>query len=652
MRVTIEIIRRPYAGNDYLSMAEPVLITRREALSECIIYEPRGKRGGNKPMQRTFSHMRKRRMIAYDLETTNICEGTPTIKYLTAYADAQTIGTKRHAPVNVSIAIRGADRHDALAQCLTMLETYLLIPENNGARFVAWNGNKYDAMLLAQALLLSSDWELHPFLTRSKTLRGLRVVGLNGKIKLSFEFLDGMAMTGLDTVGMPLQKFLALFAPDYAKHDLDFSKEEFDADNLRHVAYAERDSEGLFHAMQACNAKMVELTGNDLQTTMGRAAIKYLISQMPEGKKVWRPRGDVFDVIHATAKRGGYVWIVKPYQGRVWKYDLNQAYAGAMRDCQLPCGSLLDVDTYQPGMPGVYRCVISRATRSLIPFYFKFADTGAANFTCGDPVETWLLSNEIEHLQTDGWTVNVSAGHVWADHFDLADMVSRLEQMRFTDPAGPSGPLGIMVKMAGNSSYGKTLERLDGISLVLARQQPAGYEKYDTLGDVPIYARDDGPQYEPYHQPQLGAFITAHVRIQVRQAALGAAEHFIYADTDSVTFSAPVTHLNIDPCKYGFWKVETAGEEYTIIAKKVYAGVDGVKHAKGLRTRELTYADFVGWIAGQVPSQRQLQRVNCLKMLGGHTMFSYLTRRGTDVRRLKSVEFDGNYFLPKTRKGA
>lgn len=619
-------------------------------MAECNIYEQGRKRGALRPMQRSFKQFKRKRMIAYDIETTNIAAGTPQIRYITAYAGETVLSvgakTKRYEPFSLSIPVHGRDRIESLWRYLDILETYLLVREYNKVRFVAWNGNKYDALLTAQALLLNGNWQIHPFLTKSKSVRGMRVLGVGDKAGLEFEFLDGMAMTGLDTVGTPLKAFLKKYAPDYAKLDLDFSKEEFDPDNPEHVAYAERDSEGLWHAMQNVNERMIALTGNELQATMGRAAIAYLISQMPEGKKVLRPHEEAFDIIHDRAKRGGYVWIAKQYKGKVWKYDLNQAYAGAMRDCQLPCGSMVGVDTYQAGKPGVYLCTIERKQKSAIPFYYKRASDGAANFTNGSRVQTWILSTEIEHLLMDGWTVDASEGYMWNDSFDLSDMVNHLERERFSDPEGPSGAHGTLVKTVGNMSYGKTLERLDGISLVLAKQCPEGYVKYAQMGEEPIYAKDEGQVQAPYHQPQIGAFITAHVRIQVREAALAMPEHFIYADTDCVVFSAPATHLDVDPRRYGAWKAETEGVEYTFIGKKVYYGADGSRHAKGMRIRDLSDAQFAQWYEGKAPAQTQLQRVNFLKMAAGQDMFRYLNRRGTDVTKLKTVHFDGQNFSP------
>lgn len=621
-------------------------ITRAEAMADIIVYEPGYKKSrGNKPLERVFKKNRRVRIIAYDLETTNIKVGTPDVVYLTAFA----AGPK---PFRLSMPIRGRNPDEHKANFLFALENHLLIPENKGVRFVAWNGNKYDALLAAVALLKSDDWIIHPYLTRSNSVRGMKLEGRNSKKGLHFELLDGMAMTGLDTVSMPLKKFLKMFAPDHlAKLELDFEKESFNPDNLEHVAYAERDSEGLWHAMQNVNRHVLELTGNELGPTLGRAAIQYFASQMPEGVKVWRPNEELFEILHERAKRGGYVWIAKQYKGPIWKYDLNQAYAGAMRDCDLPAGTAINCGAeYQENLPGVYRCWIARRDPSPVPFYFKYAETGEAGFTSGNKVETWILSTEIEHLQQDGWSIEITDGWFWPEKFRMTEFVDRLEQKRFSDPDGPSGPLGTIIKVIGNGSYGKTLERLDGVSLVMAKTCPEGMTQKVTDSDIPIYVDIGEPHKAPYHQPQIGCFITAHVRLQVRDAAIIMPNEFVYADTDCVGFTAPAMHLDIDPRRYGAWKAESQGVEYIFIGKKVYFGIEAdgsvTKHAKGLRVKELTQKHFEDWYAGEIPKQTQLQRVNFLKMVGGADMFHNLERTGTDVKKLKTVRFDGKNFLP------
>ena len=108
---------------------------------------------------------------------------------------------------------------------------------------------------------------------------------------------------------------------------------------------------------------------------------------------------------------------------------------------------------------------------------------------------------------------------------------------------------------------------------------------------------------------------------------------WLYADTDAVAFSRPVATLNLDPKRYGFWKLEVNGERYRIINKKTYAKV-GVtvngpeKHAKGLNVRRLTDADFANWFKGDVPVQTQLQKQNFIKVMTGFDMFATRIKRG------------------------
>lgn len=592
---------------------------------------------GNKPMVRKQYHSRPKPFIAYDLETTRIAEGTPTLKYITAYG----------AEFRLSMAIKAPKKNPYGHLCEILSEDFLT-RELNGYRFVAWNGNGFDVFFIAISLLQSDDYVVMPYLTRSKSIRGLKVVGVNKKEGLSWEFLDGMAMTGLDSAKMKLSKFVSLMAPQYPKLELDFSTEEFDPKNKQHVAYAERDSEALYYAMVRASEIVRELTGNDLQPTMGNLAIKYFQSKIPEGVRVWKPSQELREILHGPAKRGGYCWIARQYVGPVWKYDINQAYAAGMRDAELPQGSCVRATKFNEHKPGVYRVTIEREKRTTVPFYYRDEDTNAGCFTNGKPATTWLLSTEIKHLREDDWDVTIHEGHYWQASFNMSDMVSELEKLRFTDPDGPSGALGTMVKIMGNSAYGKTLEQLGGVELVMARQKPEGYSHYmpDEPGLENVYFRTGDSFPKVYHQPQIGCFITAHVRLVLRSAALKAPGAFLYGDTDCVCFSKPVDFLDIDPRRYGAWKQESAGTEHILIAKKVYFSEDG-KHAKGLYVRELEKEHFEKWFEGVPPEQRQTQRQNFVRFMTGSQMFVSSERSGTDVTKSKQAILVNGEFSPR-----
>lgn len=563
-----------------------------------------------KPFKRKETNARLKPMIAYDLETTRIAKGTPSPLYLTAFG----------ASVSVSARIRDTMH---LAE---ILRERLLVEDFKGARFIAWNGNGFDVFLIGAALLHTEQYELRPYLTRSKSLRGLRVKCR--KSGCTWEFLDGIAMTGI--VGMNLDKFLKVFAPEYQKLDApDWEREEFDADNAAHVRYAERDSEGLYYAMQRAQSIVYDTFGVPLQPTIGNTGIRIFSRHIPPEVQVWAPSLKVVDLIRRYVMRGGFCFCVRRYQGPVWKYDLNQAYAAAMRDTWLPSGRCMHVNKYHRfASCGIYRCVAEHS-QNKIPFYYKTL-AGDAVVAMRRIEQTWLTSIEIDQLMREGWRFNIVEGYIWDAQFQMREYVNRLEHLRMNAPGGPSGAQGLMVKAIGNNSYGKTVETLDGIELLLAHDCPDGFFSYQAEDDMlqHVWCRFTSPQPREYHQPQIGSFITAHVRMEVRRAALQNPDAWLYADTDCVIFSEPV-ELNLDPKRYGFWKQEEAGAEYRIIAKKVYASADGsTRHAKGMNVKRLSGKDFDDWLAGKPPTQRQLHRNNFLKVMTGFDMFVERVKTG------------------------
>lgn len=591
-----------------------------------------------KPLRKTDRNAKARPLIAYDLETTSIRAGNPEPKYITAYSQDDGVG----CDFQYSGAVH-SPQDGGMSHLAHLLATYFLTPELNGARFVAWNGNRFDAYIIGAALLHRDEFIIRPYLTRSKSLRGMRVqmkreyfpAGYKKKT-LAWEFLDGMAMTG---ILRPLKDFLRTFAPDYQKLEApDFERETFDASNLRHVEYAERDSEGLYHGLVAAQAIVQKTFGVPLQPTIGNTGIRIFAREMPWNVAVWSPALEVLHIIRDYVMRGGYCWCVKRYIGPVWKYDINQAYAAAMRDSWLPGGSCYRKPkaSYSPMFP----CAIYRLSainpRNRVPFYYTRASDKLRDFGVQAIEDTWLTSTETAQLISEGWRVDVTDCYYWGEQFTMRDYVDKLERIRTAAPDGPNGAEGTMIKMIGNNSYGKTVEQLGGVDLVMARERPDGYHEYQAEDDQfrHIFFKFAPGQSREYHQPQVGAFITAHVRMEVRRAALLAPDAFLYADTDCTVFTRPVA-LPIDPKKYGKWKQETAGEHYRIIGKKIYASLDGkTKTAKGLNVSKLTIEDYERWFNGDAPVQSQLQRQNFVKVMTGTDMFMERTREGTGAGSL------------------
>lgn len=568
-------------------------------------------------------------MIAYDLETTRIKAGTPRPLYITAYGDG--------------FEIAGAVRD--MAHLTAILRAQFLTDDTRGCTFVAWNANRFDAFIIAAALLREPDLTIYPYMTRSKVLRGLRIVrreDAHNRNAKGWEFCDGIAMLGL--AGVSLDKFLATFAPAFPKlaGAVDFEREEFDPDNPDHCAYAFRDSEGLYHGMMRAQSIMLEHFSEPLSVTMGAACIRIFAAHIPEGVKVAPLIPDLREIVSSFVMRGGFCYCNKRYRGPIWKYDINQAYAAAMREAALPCGEPWH-GAAPPGksLPGIHR-ITATNPRNKIPFYCRaYNERGRLSsiFALHEIPETWVTSIELEQLRAEGWTVRVLDSWVWSQSFSMVDYVDRLERLRTTCEGGPGGAIGTMVKATGNHSYGKTVEQIEPVQFVLSADCPEGYLPWYGDGSDPIehiyYAIDDDRKPKDYHQPHIGAFITAHVRMVLRRAALLDPDAWLYADTDCIVFSRDMTaKLDIDSKRYGAWKVEESGTPYLIIAKKVYSQIGGEKpkrSAKGLHVKKLDASDFEQWFDGAPPVQVQDQLQNFLAVMRGADMFREQRREGTRV---------------------
>lgn len=577
-------------------------------------------------------------LIAYDLETTNIAVGTPRPLYITACGKDYWISQEVLGVGHLS----------------EIIVNRFLIPETAGARFVAWNGNKFDVYFIAMALLKDPDYLLRPYLTSGKNLRGLRVIrrqyddegrevtGMKGVPKLEWEFLDGIAMLGIQKT---LKEFLKTFAPAYQKMDgPNFDNESFNPRNADHVKYAERDSEGLYHGIVKAQQVCLESFNIGLSATVGNMAIKIFQRHMPKFVECWKPPAKALRVIRDQVMRGGFCFCVKRYKGPVWKYDLNQAYAAAMRDAKLPAGRCIWSQKIHPHASAYIARISAVNFANRVPFYYRDIESGASVFALQEIGDTWLTSIEIEQLKKEGWKITVAESWFWETKFSMKEYVNKLELLRTGEGRNPKDAQGEMVKYVGCNSYGKTVETLDGMELVMASEAPEGFSEYpvDDTDDNPalnyIWYKFGVPMMREYHQPQLGAFITAHVRMVVRRAAMLNPDAWLYADTDCVVFKGPVT-LDLDPGRYGAWKVEEQGTIFTFAAKKVYCSDDGkTKHAKGLNIRYLTTEDFEKWYQGVPPRQDQLQRQNFVKVLAGFDMFAARSKWGEKNEYTRKID--------------
>lgn len=536
-----------------------------------------------------------------------------------------------------------------------ILVSQFLTSDRAGTKYVAWNANRFDAYFIAAALIRCDEYILKPYMTKGKTLRGLRVIQkyndrgfeLDPEHAPHWEFLDGIAMLGL--AGVSLEKFLANFAPEFPKQSgaVDFEREEFNPKNKTHCAYAMRDSEGLWHAMQRAQQIMLDTFNEPLAVTMGGVCIKIFQAHIPRDISVTALIPDLESIVRRFVVRGGFCYCAKRYQGPVWKYDLNQAYAAAMREANLPAGTALHVRGAPKGIEDLafIACIKASKPGNQIPFYYRSEVNGRMQtlFSGESIAETWITSIEYRQLLAEGWRITCLECWVWPQQFTMREFVDKLETLRMNAEGGPSGPIGTMVKATGNHSYGKTLEDIAPIEYLLALECPDDalpfYDNgFDEIAHV-FYRIDTERKKKPHHQPHIGAFITAHVRMVLRRAALLNPAAWLYADTDCIVFSEDMTSaLDIHAKRYGAWKIEEEGTSFRIIAKKVYANLDATKRsAKGLNVRKLTADDFARWFEGDEPTQNQIQLNNFLAVLVGAEMFRHQERKGTRIEAEKAA---------------
>lgn len=571
---------------------------------------------------------RPARIVAYDLETSPIKAGSPRPLYLTAWAPG----------FEVAEPIRDfANLHHVLTH-------QLLTPENSGAKFAAWNGNRFDAYFIAAALVRDDRYRLVPLLTKSRELRGLEVLSLDNESQ-RWNFVCGMAMLGIDCT---LAELLESFAPDLPKLPAPNWSRGFDATRDDHRAYAMRDSEGLWHALDRAQRIVMDEFGEPLGLTMGGTGIRVFQASIPRNVVIKPPEPEAETVIRQFLNRGGFVFCRGKFEGPAWKYDINQAYSAAMRECLMPCGSML-YDRFGPEeTAGAYMVKLSAIKPdNVVPWYVKMEDAqGRIRATYARTVirDAWVTSDEHRQLISEGWEIEESEHWQWARTFSMRDFVDRLEQLRAQAPGGPQGPTGRMVKSIGTNCYGKTAEQPDGIEYCLARECPSGYlpwyedDDADPIEHVFWRAQEVAPR--PHHQPQIAAFITAWVRMELRRAALLDPGAWLYADTDCLIFSRDMSHLlDIDATRYGAWKVESAGEHHRIIMPKVYQS-ERKNAARGMNVKALTGEHFEKWFKGEAPNQTQVQLRNFLDVMRGADMYRAINRRGSVTTLEQSDERD------------
>lgn len=581
--------------------------------------------GHRRPLRRRTTRAVNRVNHAWDIETTAIRAGTPSPLYVSM---APRVGEA------VGWTCRGLSAfHDILV-------AHFLIVERIGHRYVAHNGNRYDSYFVAQALRDDPAYWVEPWFARSGALRGMAVYAAGdpppGRRRPVWYFADSMAMLAFDG---SLEALVALYYPQGAKtHAIDWQHEEFDPDNPDHVAYALNDTLILSHALDNAAKIVKDITGLPLQNTIGKLGIMYWQRQMPEGVNVWQMPESGKEMLR-DAKRGGLVYCTGSYRGLAWQQDINQSYTAQQRH-PLPWGRCYRTWDRDPAVLGVYECSVWRGPFGVhLPLYCKNLDTDTLNQYDGSaPIRTVLVSPELDILVRAGWEVAIDRGYEWTDSFDMGVMVDALERQRMSCDGGPKGAIGTMIKSIGNNAYGKTQEEVDGIRYRISGMCPGeGWHaaEAETEGMESVWVSYETPQECDYHRLQIGVFITAYGRCQLYDQIIRHGSEVLYADTDCTITSRDIADtLDIDPGRYGAWKVERqSGGEVIVLNKKSYCWpAADVRHWKGIHVDMVSAEDYErAYVTGEVPEQAMTQRQGILKVLGGHDMFVGRSRHGSGV---------------------
>lgn len=568
--------------------------------------------------------------IAYDFETDAIAAGTPGPRYLVMVREDDDA-------VLFAEDIRRLSWRDVLVR-------YFLRPEFAGYRFVAYNGNRFDAHFLLKAMSEVAAVEAMPFLAGSNALRGVAVT-LKENPKIRWTFSDAIAMTGFTG---KLASFIKAFGnPGDAKLAAE-DITDFNPESEQDRAYALADTRCLAHAMKNWAKELHDFSGAWPGNTVGAMAIKLFQSKLPDGVLIWEAPAFAKALIEG-AKRGGYVWTAGRYRGPAYGYDINQCYAAQMRN-PLPCGRAVRVRRENPGKLGIYRAIVYRRTpERYVPFYATRVRSNERLYIDGSQPElVYLCTPEVVTLRELGWKVDVLDGVCWSESFNMSPWVDELEAERAR--LGPKSPGGLVVKSIGNNAFGKTLEGAHPMRTLISRTRPDGGVALMPEQSAVVWGVKEEKDEPEYHRPQIGVFIMAYGRCQLMRTAAKAPAYFLKADTDGITFARDMRDmLWIDATRYGAFKCEYEATEIMIFAKKCYCyagadarevlervqadpyGVEEICGMKGIRARELSWEDRIAWFSGNPPSQKQIQVNNVIKQLSGAPMYKDAERRASAV---------------------
>lgn len=389
----------------------------------------------------------------------------------------------------------------------------------------------------------------------------------------------------------PLEKLASTFCPEIPKLEIDI--ENFDPENPAHIEYAKRDVEILLTGLP----RLFDLIGEHFNvvagaTTAGTALKAWQRSLEPDEIYNGSEYGPLEEFIR-QAYYGGLVFLTdtnKHKDAKTW--DINSSYPSVMCDKGVPYGRILQVDSFQSGEPGIYRCKVKAPDGLIVPILPARNARGAMRWYRGC-FDTCITNVEIEFALQHGYELlEVYEGICFEKMvYPFNDMI---EHCKFLREVYKGKANEMIAKLMQNSLYGKFGTRRQRTRIM----QKKNMEEEDFLGAVPFdesgnwYVKKEHDE-EMRCLPQWAVFITAHARIRLLTTvyAIGA-ENVLYGDTDSITVKGGIEYAIDSGDKYGQWKLEKEWAEFRAIAPKVYSGVltsgKWLGAAKGLPRKGIT----------------------------------------------------------------
>lgn len=419
-----------------------------------------------------------------------------------------------------------------------------------------------------------------------------------------------------------LRRFIAAFAPEHSKGDIDFDTTSYDKANPEHRDYLRRDVIGPLAALIRLDALLVEHFGCHLRASAPGTAMVAWRRTLAPGEQFWRNRPGV-EAFARLGYRGGLVYVRDTDRHEdTTTLDFNAMYASAMR-AGVPGGLAVYVTEWWPDRPGIYRVRLEGNDASL------FGLMPAAG-------EVFRTSEELRLAAEAGIPWTVIEGVVWEQTvYPFATFLERCETIEL---AHKGQPLGEMMKLLRNSLYGKFGMKELHEKYVVSAEAPS-----DQHGPVMVenggHATAEPNTWVTYEEVQAAymnvhwaAWITAGARAKlIRTAMVLGSDHVIYMDTDSLTLSREVADeaqsrevIEVGGA-YGKLKVEKQSSWYQAHAKKVYDGVlpDGTWYfrVKGLPHKGITREDFDRLREGGVIERTWIAPTKTRTMLRGETAF-------------------------------